>query len=78
MEKQFNTITARGKPSTVEAVSNRMDRSFRIYSEGATTNNKVYKESTVLANVNINLRNLRSKQKHFYERVPQERVDEFN
>ena len=46
--------------------------------EGETTNKKVYKESTVLARVNQNLSShLRTKQKHFYERVPQERMDEF-
>jgi len=45
--------------SMAEKVSNRMDRGFRIYSEGATTNQKVYKESTVLAKVNHNLSNLR-------------------
>lgn len=32
----------------------------------------------MLAKVNNNLSYLRPKQKHFYERVPQERVDEFN
>lgn len=47
-----------------------MDRNFRIFSEGPTTNDKVYKESTVLANVNNNLSYLRPKQKHYYERVP--------
>ena len=76
----FKTITANfgERASSIEQVSNRMDRSYRIYTQGETTNNKVYKESTVLANVNTNLRNLRPKQRHFYERVPQERVDEFH
>ena len=57
--------------------SDRNDRNFRIFSEGVTTNQKVYKESTTLAKVNVNLSNLRTKQKHFYERVPQERIDEY-
>ena len=47
-----------------------MDRGFRVFSEGQTTNQKVYKESTTLAKVNHDLGNLRPKQKHFYERVP--------
>ena len=55
-----------------------MDRGFRVFSEGATTNEKVYKDSTTLAKVNNDLGNLRPKQKHFYERVPQERIDEFH
>ena len=55
-----------------------MDKGFRVYSEGETTNKKVYKESTTLAKVNHDLGNLRTKQKHFYERVPQERIDEFH
>ena len=55
-----------------------MDRGFRIFSEGATTNQKVYKESTTLAKVNVDLGNLRTKKKHFYERVPQERIDEYH
>ena len=40
----------------------------------------MYKESTTLARVNVNLCNLRTetKKKHFYERVPQERIDEFH
>jgi len=76
---QYNTITAGRSPrDVVEAVSNRMDRNYRIFSEGITTNQKVYKESTTLAKVNIDLGNLRNKQKHFYERVPQERIDEFH
>ena len=56
-----------------------MDRNnLRVFSEGPTTNMKHYKESTVLARVNENLAgSLRPKQKHFYERVPQERIDEF-
>ena len=57
--------------------SDRNDRAFRIFMEGETTNKKVYKESTVFAKVNHNLSNLRTKQKHYYERVPQERIDEF-
>ena len=55
---------------TNEEVSNRMDRGFRIFSEGLTTNQKVYKESTTLAKVNTDLQNLRTKQRHYYERVP--------
>ena len=59
-------------------VSDRNDRQFRIFAEGETTNKKVYKESTVLARVNQNLAgSLRTKQKHYFERVPQERIDEF-
>ena len=61
-------------------LNKRLDRTnFRVFSEGPTTNQKNYKESTVLARVNENLAgNLRPKQKHFYERVPQERMDEFH
>ena len=60
-------------------LNKRLDRNnFRVFSEGPTTNQKAYKESTVLARVNENLAgSLRPKQKHFYERVPQERIDEF-
>ena len=79
----FNTITAapdnRTSVSTKAVdVSNRMDVGFRVFSEGETTNQKVHKESTTLAKVNHDLGNLRSKQRHFYERVPQERIDEFH
>ena len=56
--------------TVTETVSDQMDRNFRIYSEGETTNKKVYKESTTLAKVNHNLSNLRTKQRHYYERVP--------
>lgn len=53
-------------------LNKRLDRTnFRVFSEGPTTNQKYYKESTVLARVNESLAgNLRPKQKHFYERVP--------
>ena len=34
-------------------------------------------ESTVLAKVNHDLKNLRPKMRVFYERVPQERIEEF-
>ena len=84
MSSDFNTITAapfnRASLSTkaAENVSNRMDLAFRVFSEGETTNQKVYKESTTLARVNHDLGNLRTKQRHFYERVPQERIDEFH
>ena len=60
----FKTITA-GAPQ-----ESRMDRNFRVYSEGPTTNQKIYKDSTTLAKVNENLSNLRTKQRHYYERVP--------
>ena len=66
MNQAFKTITVTREKvpsprdgSMAEKVSNRMDRGFRIYSEGQTTNQKVYKESTVLARVNHNLSNLR-------------------
>jgi len=58
------------RSSVDERISDRMDRNFRVYSEGVTTNAKVYKESTIHAQVNHNLSNLRPKQRHFYERVP--------
>ena len=65
-------VLAKSNPyvNTGEKVSSHMDRNFRIYSEGVTSNAKVYKDSATLAKVNIDLSNLRSKQKHFYERVP--------
>jgi len=74
-KQQYNSTTVgrnanQKTESIVESVSNRMDRNFRIFSEGQTTNQKVYKESTTLAKVNTDLSNLRPKQKHFYERVP--------
>ena len=86
MATNFNTITAgstatfspRDQFNTSVNVSNRMDRGFRVFSEGQTTNQKVYKESTTHAKVNGDLRNLREKQRHYYERVPQERIEEFN
>lgn len=53
-----------------ESVSNNIDRNYRVFSEGITSNSKVYKESTVLAKVNLNLSILRTKQRHYYERVP--------
>ena len=59
-------------------LSDRMDRSYRIFSEGDTTNQKVYKESTVLAKVNHNLSNLRTKQPHYYERARQEQMAEYH
>ena len=68
--KSFNTITAAAVPNTAEQVSNKMDRNFRIFSEGVTSNQKVYRNSTIHAHVNHNLSNLRTKTKHFYERVP--------
>lgn len=61
-----------------ESLRSRMDRGFRVYTEGATTNDKAYKESTTFAKVNHDLGNLRTRDKHFYERVPQERIDEFH
>ena len=63
----FKTITAAPhRPSLsvsshIEQVSQRMDRGFRVFSEGQTTNQKVYKESTTLAKVNNDLGNLRPK-----------------
>jgi len=61
----FKTIgphsLTRPRINTTEQVSNNMDRGFRIFSEGMTTNQKVYKESTTLAKVNNNLQNLRTK-----------------
>ena len=82
MNGNFNTLAvsdpSRQSVNITEGVSNSMDRNFRIFMEGETTNKKVYKESTTLAKVNVNLGNLRTKPRHFYERVPQERVDEYN
>lgn len=66
----MDTTSKRRFNSIDESVSNRMDRNYRVFSEGITTNSKVYKESTVLAKVNHNLSNLRTKQRHYYERVP--------
>ena len=80
----FNTLASASQRNSIansnvaESVSLRMDRGFRVFSEGQTTNQKVYKESTTLAKVNHDLGNLRTRQKHFYERVPQERIDEFH
>ena len=74
----YSTINSEARGADMPTLtSDRNDRSFRIFSEGETTNKKVYKESTTLAKVNINLGNLRTKQKHYYERVPQERIDEY-
>lgn len=73
---RLGNSTSLNKNRLLEDVSNKMDRKFRIYTQGKTTNNKVYKESTVFAKVNTDLRNLRNtKHKVFYERVPDERVD---
>ena len=58
-------------------VSDRNDRAFRVFSEGPTTNKRCYKDSTVAGKVYHNLSNLRTKQRHYYERVPQEKIDEF-
>ena len=75
----YKTLDRSANVSEAVTLNKRLDRnSNRVFSEGPTTNQKHYKESTVLARVNDNLAgNLRPKQKHFYERVPQERIDEF-
>ena len=46
---------------TSDQVSTHMDRNFRIYSEGVTSNAKIYKDSATLAKVNVDLSNLRGK-----------------
>ena len=38
----------------------------------------IFVESTVLAKVNHDISNLRPKMRVYYERVPQERIDEFH
>ena len=37
----------------------------------------LFLESTIFAKVNHDLGNLRTKQRHYYERVPQERIEEY-
>ena len=53
------------------------DLAFRVYSEGMTTNNKLYSESETHARVGIKAKHLRERQRIYYERVPDERIEEF-
>lgn len=52
-------------------------QAYRIYSEGIPCNNKIYSESETQAKVHNNTKHFRDKIKFFYERVPDERIDEF-
>ena len=51
---------------------------FRSEVFGYSIDECIFLESTILAHVNHDLGNLRTKQKHYHERVPQERLDEYD
>ena len=59
----YKTLDRSANVSEAVTLNKRLDRnSNRVFSEGPTTNQKHYKESTVLARVNDNLAgNLRPK-----------------
>jgi len=51
---------------------------YRIYSEGVSCNKKIYSESEVNARTHNNTKHLRDEKiKFYYERVPDERIEEF-
>ena len=53
-------------------------QAYRMFSEGVPCNKKIYSESEITAKVLNNTKFLRDQRvKFYYERVPDERIDEF-
>jgi len=61
-----------------QALKSATKLAYRIYSEGVSCNKKIYSESEINARLHNNTKHLRDeKVKFYYERVPDERIEEF-
>lgn len=66
-----------GNNSRNNSTNRTVNQTYRVYSEGIACNNKIYSESETSARVLNNSKHLRNGTKFYYERVPEERIEEF-